>query len=315
MVGSSSRRRAFTLVELLVVIAIIGTLVALLLPAVQSARESGRRTQCNNNMRNLGVAIQNYLDTYSIYPPGGMSSGNQLSWHTLILPYIELKGLQSEINYKAPDLASNKLPALTPPDLPPWLTKVRIYLCPSAPSTIHRVPTDAATNPNGEDITAGNSVYTTHYYGVMGPLGFNTATNRNYKQFAPAVGGVYALQGILGRDSNYLFQDLTDGSSNTFLIGEIAWDSADSFRLWMRGCPATDLYCGGCKNVAFAINAQGWTSGLNPDLNNVSFGSMHPGGCHFVMADGAVRFINSAVDMDVYRATASMNGREPNTAK
>lgn len=306
-----SRRRAFTLVELLVVIAIIGVLVSLLLPAVQSARESARRTQCNNNLKQLAVAMQSYLDTYNVFPPGGMSGGNQLSWHTLILPYLEMKGLQSDINYNAVGF-NNNLIAAAPGFVPPWLTKVPTYLCNSAPSTIHN--TTQMPNPSGQDIGG----YTTHYYGVMGPIGVNPAStkappNNIYKVDAQGC----ALQGVLGRDTKNLFQDIIDGSSNTFLVGEIAWFDADSYRSWMRGCSgaAGSFYCGGCKNVEFPINTAAWTSGSDADLNRVSFGSMHPGGSQFALCDGSVRFINQSVDMQLYLATASMNGREPNTAK
>ena len=313
MTHPMSRRRAFTLVELLVVIAIIGVLVSLLLPAVQSARESARRTQCNNNLKQLGLAIQMYLDTYNVYPPGGMSGGNQLSWQALILPYIEMKGLQNDINYNY-DAASLgwSLPAA-------GLTKVPTYICNSAPSTIH------TTTPNPPNVAKDDiGGYTTHYYGIMGPIGLNRSRTGNpaYKflQLAnpsPAVASQFATQGVLGRDSKNLFQDIIDGSSNTFLLGEIAWFDADSYRSWLRGCGgnATGFYCGGCKNVEFAINSTAWTTGADGDLNRVSFGSMHPGGSQFAMCDGSVRFINQSVDMVVYLATASMNGREPNTAK
>jgi prepilin-type N-terminal cleavage/methylation domain-containing protein/prepilin-type processing-associated H-X9-DG protein len=320
MTHPTSRRRAFTLVELLVVIAIIGVLVSLLLPAIQSARESARRTQCNNNLKQLGLAITTYVDTYNVYPPGGMSQivvnntvvlSNELSWHALILPYIEMKGLQGDINFNAVNLAGNLL-APVPPDVPPWLTQVPTYMCASAPSTIHN--TTQMPNPANDDINA----YTTHYYGIMGPVGVNPAStkaapNNIYKQDAQG----FATQGVLGRNSKNLIQDIIDGSSNTFLLGEISWFDADSYRSWLRGCGgnATGLYCGGCKNVVFGINAAAWTSGVDFDLNRVSFGSMHPGGCQFVMCDGAVRFINQSVDMDVYKATASMNGREATTAK
>lgn len=310
-----SCRRAFTLVELLVVIAIIGILVGLLLPAVQSARESARRTQCNNNLKQIAVATQLYLDTFNVFPPGGMRSGNQLSWHALLLPYLEMKGLQSDINYNAAGIAVNLSVAAQPGFVPPWATKIPTYLCNSAPSTIHT--TTESPNPSNDD----KGCYTTHYYGVMGPIGVNPASTKavpnNIYKFD---GSGCALQGVLGADSKNLFQDIIDGSSNTFLFGEISWFDADSYRVWFRGCGGGSsapgqVYCGGCKNVEFAINSAAWTSGADADLNRVSFGSMHPGGSQFALCDGSVRFINQSVDMVVYLATASMNGRELSTAK
>ncbi|MCY2995393.1 MAG: DUF1559 domain-containing protein [Planctomycetota bacterium] len=312
MTHSMSRRRAFTLVELLVVIAIIGILVGLLLPAVQSARESARRTQCNNNLKQIAVATQLYLDTFNVFPPGGMRSGNQLSWHALLLPYLEMKGLQSDINYNAASIAGN-LPAVAQPGFGlPGATKVPTYLCNSAPSTIHT--TTQTPNPSSDDL----GYYTTHYYGIMGPIGVNLASTKAAPNNIYKVDGSgCALQGVLGADSKNLFQDIIDGSSNTFLFGEISWFDADSYRVWFRGCGgnAVTPYCGGCKNVVYAINAAAWTSASQLDLNNVSFGSMHPGGSQFALCDGSVRFIGQTVDMAVYLATASMNGREPTTAK
>lgn len=326
MIHLTSRRRAFTLVELLVVIAIIGVLVSLLLPAVQAARESARRTQCNNNLKQLGLAIQSYLDSYSVYPPGGMKTSggvnalsNELSWHALILPYIEMKGLQSEFDFAAtvdnPGLDWNlRPPPKTPSDMPrrPALFNVPTFLCNSAPSLIQN------SLDTGETVDKGSIPWSTHYYGVMGPVGVNPAKTLPAPNNQYIVDGQgFARQGVLGRESKNLFQDIIDGSSNTFLLGEIAWFDANSYRTWLRGCGGTTngLYCGGCKNVVFPINAQAWTSGQDSDLNNVSFGSMHPGGCQFVMCDGAVRFINESVDLQVYLSTASMNGREPTTAK
>jgi prepilin-type N-terminal cleavage/methylation domain-containing protein len=287
-------RRAFTLVELLVVIGIIGILVALLLPAVQAAREAARRTQCSNNLRQLGVAMQTYLDTFKVYPPGGMSQGNELSWHPLILPQLELQGLHDEFDFNAVGFPNTEGPGLT---------RVPTYLCPSGPSeTEYSLVTS--------EFIGGTAPYSTHYYGVAGPLGMNASMSPP-AAYSSTLG--YARQGVLGRDSASRGQDMLDGTSNTLMIGEIAWGRANVYRTWLRGCEGN--FCGGCKNVVFPINAQAWTSGNDADLNNVSFGSLHPGGCQFTLCDGSVRFISESVDMAAYLAAASMNGGEPIAAK
>ena len=298
----SSRRPAFTLVELLVVIAIIGVLVSLLLPAVQAARESGRRTQCINNLKNIALAVQSYHETHTIFPVGGMSGGNQLSWHVLILPFIEQKGLLDQFNVNANGGSAYLANIANSVKLP-------LFICPSA---THRTQ-------NTLDVTESN-MFTVHYYGVAGPIGaINTETGAPYRFMASgdAANGDFATQGVLGRDSTVGYMDISDGTSNTFLIGEISWADSLAYRVWIRGCApvGSTNYCGGCKNVAF-------TSPINPKpapatiaMNNANFGSQHPGGCHFAMCDGTVRLVTETVDMMVYLATASMDGKETKVAR
>ena len=283
-------RRAFTLVELLVVIGIIGVLVALLLPAVQAAREAARRMQCSNNLRQLGVALQVYFDSYKVYPPGGMSTGNELSWHPLILPQLELQGLQDTFDFNAVGFPNTERPGLT---------QVAVFLCPSGPASTQNSLVSS-------ELVGGIAPFSTHYYGIAGPLGMNGSLTPPVA-YLETLG--YARQGVIGRDSANRAQSIIDGLSNTLLIGEMAWSRANVFRTWLRGCSGN--FCGGCKNVVFPTNAQAWTSNNDTDLNNVSFGSMHPGGCQFVMCDGSVRFLNESVDMAAYLAAASMNGGEP----
>jgi prepilin-type N-terminal cleavage/methylation domain-containing protein len=289
------KRAGFTLVELLVVIAIIGILVALLLPAIQAAREAARRTQCNNNLKQLGLALQNYHDTYKVFPPGGMSGGNRLSWHVLILPFIELQALHAQVNFEAfagngYDAAASVIQTEVVPG----------YMCPSAPRT--------KWFENGS-----STVYTTHYYGVMGPKGTNAATGGTYTWDNSVAGhGGFATQGVLLRRDSVGMRDVLDGTSNTFLVGEISWvknaAGADnpSYRKWIRGCDGSAA--AGCKNILDGVKMTPYNGSNN--FNDVSFGSEHPGGCLFVRCDGAVKFVSQNVDLAVYKATASRDGGE-----
>lgn len=145
MVIFSLRRRAFTLIELLVVIAIIAVLIALLLPAVQQAREAARRIQCKNNLKQIGLALHNYHDTYSAFPPLGFFStsvtSDSWSTHARILPFIEQANLQNLINWNVSYVAGSTLPAIATVTK----TRVPVYLCPSDPNDRER-PDGAITH-------------------------------------------------------------------------------------------------------------------------------------------------------------------------
>ncbi len=123
--ASESRKlRGFTLVELLVVIAIIGILIALLLPAVQAAREAARRSQCSNNLKQIGLALHNYHDTMNVFPPGSINGNNELGWTVFILPYIEQSALYDQVNFN--QAARGNI------DSTEARTRIETYLCPSA---------------------------------------------------------------------------------------------------------------------------------------------------------------------------------------
>ncbi len=157
-------RRGFTLIELLVVIAIIAVLIALLLPAVQQAREAARRTQCKNNLKQLGLAMHNYHDTFNRLPPGGFQAGNRFSYAVSVLPFLEQGNLFQQFNQDV--IYNNNVPLTAggPTNLAQGLVRVPGYLCPSSPR---------------EEVNSGDPRYTLHYYGVAGPDdGQPAATNR-----------------------------------------------------------------------------------------------------------------------------------------
>lgn len=293
--------RAFTLVELLVVIAIIGILIALLLPAVQAAREAARRSQCSNNLKQLGLALHNYHDTYRTFPPAGWASGNYLSWHVSVLPFIEQATRYDQVNFSATNYLQNLHIATSPIDA---------LLCPSA----NKMQTLYPGSPAGESYNDGTTThvtYTAHYYGVLGPKGpLPQDPARTYSLWTGAPGhGDFATQGVLTRHACKGFRDITDGSANTFLLGELSWNDANVYRVFVRGCTST--VSGPAKNAFYTINLVPY-NGSN--FNDVSFGSEHPGGCQFAVADGSVKFISETIDMALYRAAASRDGGEVQTA-
>lgn len=316
-------KRGFTLVELLVVIAIIGVLVALLLPAVQAAREAARRTQCVNNIRQLGLALQNHESARKKFPTGAKipdhtqaitapaNAGVMLSWHAHILPYIEQQNLYDQIDWTR-GYEPNKGVSLQP---------VAGFFCPSSPPIMQRgVFTSSISN--------GENTFTQHYNGVAGPL-YNPAVGiRGYSDrtdgmiidaaLNPACAGSgrnhFAKLGVLFAGSDISTKDITDGTSNTIAIsernmGETAWIAGLSNRF--------DWPCdsAGFKNVEFGIN---FCRVDDPDSsshcsvygNSRPFSSYHPGGVHFGNCDGSVVFGSDDMDLAVLQAVSSRNFRE-----
>ena len=285
-------RTGFTLIELLVVIAIIAILIALLLPAVQQAREAARRSQCQNNLKQLGLALHNYHDAHAVFPPGAMTDqpGNSLGFHVLILPFVDQAPLYNTVDFNITNYAQARVYAVN---------RIPVYLCPSSP---------AEHSTHSADVHNGRMNYTTHYYGIMGPTGTNPAGGTYRHDPNPAGHGGFAQQGVLGRLTSNSFRDIPDGSSNTFLAGELSWKDANCLRTWIRGIDTDQNAAGSCKNIVDGINQTAYSSG---NFNNVSFGSEHTGGTHFVMGDGAVKFVSENVNLAVYKSTASRDGGEP----
>lgn len=301
MLKTNNRKRGFTLIELLVVIAIIAILIALLLPAVQQAREAARRSTCKNGLKQLGLALHNYHDTHRVFPPGSMSSGNQFGMHVMILPYIDQGPLYNDstrLNFNSSYGAAANSGAEQ--------VRIPVFFCPS--------------HGNEKGINSANTTVTafsTHYYGVMGAKGANPVGG-TYSVTGTTSGdaGGFATNGILHQNSRKSMRDITDGSSNTLLMGELSWDATktgftEHQRSWIQGSAglAGDFESFSAKNVVGAINQVGYTSGTNY-FNDVSFGSMHTGGAHFLMGDGAVRFLSENMNVGVYRGAASASGGE-----
>ncbi|UUO09001.1 DUF1559 domain-containing protein [Blastopirellula sp. J2-11] len=293
------RKSAFTLVELLVVIAIIGVLIALLLPAVQQARESARRMQCTNNLKQMGLGLHNHHDTFGNFPPGQMSVSNRdqagaakawsdknsLSWMVFVLPYIEQESLFQQIR----DENDNFDVYL---DRFSWWTTgtnwgqiaVDGFMCPSCP-----MPT---ANPHRKDNAK------TNYKAILGteyPDNLATDDAGYMKKFS----GTFWLNSETG------FNDLTDGTSNTVFIGEqdgaekprraSCWVGSDKAHWLNNNLGSTSA------NPSFTINGSNAWGAL---------GSMHPGGANFCRADGSVVFIPETIDGTVYESFGTRSGGE-----
>ncbi|MDY0168939.1 MAG: DUF1559 domain-containing protein [Thermoguttaceae bacterium] len=300
----------FTLVELLVVIAIIGILIALLLPAVQAAREAARRMQCSNNLKQIGLALHNYHSAHKSFPPGGLAV-NQLGYLVFLLPYIEQKPLYDQFDFNAGryTLSSGQT---SNGRAEHGQVAISTYLCPSCPELYSNLSAGGSTfSERLPPTSAGQDAYATHYQGVMGPVGTNPVNGTAYTVLNRGNDfGGQAQQGILFDNRSVRFRDITDGTSNTFAVGEISWKGYKRFRSWIRGPSSTGNEAhGSCKNVAYPINP-GATLGR---FNDAGFGSQHPGGTQFLLADGSTHFVSESINFDVYLSTASRDGGEPDT--
>lgn len=336
------RRRTggFTLVELLVVIAIIGILVALLLPAVQAAREAARRSQCTNNLKQIGIALHNYHDTYKTFPLGSFNlretwPSNGTNWRALILPYIEQGSVYDRLSFTATShfMAGGAAgaDALKDNEVLRGLI-VNVYVCPS--SSIKPL-SEGHNNPAG---VAQNI----HYVGIQGsarPVPGISSTRGT----ADCRHGWSSSNGMLCANECFSIADCMDGTSNTLIVAEQsgrvnASPSCDNYRgnvAYQNGNRTSNYYGGwygsrhprpvntanpaacadlwqtGTTCVRFAPNSDFCQNGATESMyrNNTVINSEHPGGINVVLTDGSVQFMSETMDFtDIRRLACRMDG-------
>ena len=310
--------RGFTLIELLVVIAIIAVLIALLLPAVQQAREAARRTQCKNHLKQLGLALHNYLDAHLVFPlnmyggytgchtaymqltfPGTAAITYQQgskSWAFLpfLLPYIDQTNLYNTLRPgDLPINGSGQMDVIIPP-----------FICPSDPN-------GPLLRESTSYTTGSTNVSVTNYKGVMGSH-WNWGAYLNVV-ITPWCGDAFVdNNGLFSIFSNYKpkkISQIVDGTSNTIFIGEAVVNKTNSQNgngsghSWMNAAEAN-------ATTAVPINTYGArTGGISWD-QLWSFSSAHEGGAHFLLGDGTVRFLSESMSLVIYRNLSTLDGGE-----
>jgi prepilin-type N-terminal cleavage/methylation domain-containing protein len=284
-----ARRKAFTLIELLVVITIIGILIALLLPAVQAAREAARRASCTNNLRQIGLAMHLYHDTnrqlppgWSAYDPAGLPypmGEPGWGWAARLLPFLEQASVET-------NLVDYRQSILAPQNDAARLTRISTFRCPS--DTGDPIFTD---EENGLPLV---QFATANYVGVFGTKNIHDCHSRSPGQQCISDGPLY-------HNSQVRFDDIRDGLSQTFLVGERT--SRLDYSTWSGARPDDECGPGRILGTAgFAPNSE------VTDIHN--FSSNHPNGTNFLSADGSVRLIPESIDDDIYHALCTHNGGE-----
>jgi len=329
---AGARPRGFTLIELLVVIAIIGALIALLLPAVQKVREAANRMSCANHLKQMGLALHHYHNTFQIFPPAKINSGSAGAYtpttsfypdrpyvynHTgfvLLLPYIEQEALfqqydfafpSSDSNWEGGTLANN---GINPGNATVVGTRIRLYECPSD----QEPPVE---NESGTGPYARTNARRSNYLFSCGATNDYTATYDPGRAYSGAFGtnGAARLTGI------------GDGTSNTIAIGESKQ---------MHTYSGYGPYWGaGTHTAVQGYTGTVWSPTLPPDGFNVNFpwgrvvdgdsgyqgqlqyawgfGSWHPAGANFLFCDGSVRFLADTISFPLFQALNTVNGGEP----
>src|SRR5262245_29026277 len=309
-------RGAFTLIELLVVIAIIAILIGLLLPAVQMAREAARRMSCANNLKQVALAAHNFHDSKGRFPTGvrlpvdvgGVPSMGTNLWVQL-LPFFEQRNLYERWDYV--DNRNN----VSPGKAATQAQVIKILICPSDALPERVVQLSSALTPT----------WAWGFYG-MSSYGGN-AGRRSVQTGGPPNFPLLTRDGIFTFDSNTRLADLTDGPSNTLLIGEryhhdvefavrqpIVWPGSSPLTTWGRWGYVANAGASGNITLSTPVRIN-FRVPANGDLSAVenrvcAFGSGHPGGANFAFADGSVRFVHDTIRLTTLQALSTRAGGE-----
>ena len=324
--------RGFTLVELLVVIAIIGVLIALLLPAVQQAREAARRMSCQSNLKQIGIALHNYHNVYGRFPAGAIATARPdpyvgrtgANWRISLLPYIEYMTVYSQLDFRNGSFWAHTS------NIPVGLREARVptYHCPSSAfgMTNRRDIQSSGLTVGSEERDA----QVVDYVGVVGGYPDPAGRTNVCTGSSSLIGGAFCENGMMRTLRGTGLQDCTDGSSNTIIIAEqsgqvngieISSNTLGGWHGWVfnNGPHYTletdittysggSMYAGGTTTIRHAPNSF-WTSGAPSNANltyrpNTIVNSYHPGGIQTVYADGSAHFLSETIQLETLKMLA-----------
>lgn len=306
--GRAPHRGAFTLVELLVVIAIIGVLVSLTLPAVQGAREAGRRSQCSNNLRQIALAAHNYHDTMKVFPPGSITTTGGYNWGMMLMlfPFMEYGNLHDTVNFGAAGNCGVYIKALQAANRPnPSDIRLSLMSCPSDFNNKTRL----LSGPTGPYPNSGDCglLYAGNYLGVSGHL-------------VPPPPAPPFLYGDCSDDPNgtgtfYTLSEtklhqITDGTTSTLMIGERGIPDDFGWGWYVCGGSLCEQYLS--TKYGLSRGAKGMSTGvfLAPGGPITRFWSWHRTGAGFAFCDGSVTFLSYGLDFNAFLALSTRDGGE-----
>ncbi|MDG3004659.1 DUF1559 family PulG-like putative transporter [Paludisphaera mucosa] len=328
----ASLRRAFTLIELLVVIAIIAVLIALLLPAVQSAREAARRIQCTNNLKQLGLALQNYHDALGSFPPGARYVGWG-TWYHYSLSFMEQGGIYNAFNFMGSNVTVPQMGYLSPENSTATTARINSMQCPS-----------------DEPVAPLSGVPSGNYVANFGNTGTGLFQIKDATYCCATYNGLIFLGAPFSWikigtapaqsfASTYNISSISDGTSNTMLLSETVQGKVNGTKTDLRGFIQYGSSCGYATYLGpnskqpdmlndanycaypFSNNppckfrntaAPAYTGDTTPAINGDTYGarSRHPGGVNTVLADGSVRYVKDSVNIESWRALSTTQGGE-----